>query len=113
MAGDGMTEDTPISPIARRDYVPGALKAIGGHDGAGVAVFLRDSNPAWLSERYSEGPIGASPEHALRDYGVGAQILLDLGVREMILLTTREVRPAALDGYSLKIVGWRPVTGEA
>ncbi|MEJ0064223.1 MAG: hypothetical protein WDM85_01425 [Caulobacteraceae bacterium] len=41
----------------------------------------------------------ASPEHALRDYGVGAQILLDLGVREMILLTTREVRPAALDGY--------------
>jgi 3,4-dihydroxy 2-butanone 4-phosphate synthase/GTP cyclohydrolase II len=98
---------------ARRDYVPGALRAIGAHDGAGVAVFLRDPNPAWLSERYSEGPIGASPEHALRDYGVGAQILLDLGVREMILLTTREVRPAALDGYSLKIVGWRPVTGEA
>jgi hypothetical protein len=31
----------------------------------------------------------------------------------MILLTTRAVRPAALDGYSLKIVGWRPVTGEA
>jgi 3,4-dihydroxy 2-butanone 4-phosphate synthase / GTP cyclohydrolase II len=98
---------------ARRDYVPGALRQIGAHDGAGVAVFLRDPNPAWLSERYSEGPIGASPEHALRDYGVGAQILLDLGVREMILLTTREVRPAALDGYSLKIVGWRPVTGEA
>jgi 3,4-dihydroxy 2-butanone 4-phosphate synthase/GTP cyclohydrolase II len=98
---------------ARRDYVPGALRQIGAHDGAGVAVFLRDPNPAWLSERYSDGPIGASPEHALRDYGVGAQILLDLGVREMILLTTREVRPAALDGYSLKIVGWRPVTGEA
>ena len=98
---------------ARRDYVPAALKAIGSHDGAGVAVFLRDPNPAWLSERYSEGPIGASPEHALRDYGVGAQILLDLGVREMILLTTRAVRPAALDGYGLKIVGWRPVTGEA
>jgi 3,4-dihydroxy 2-butanone 4-phosphate synthase/GTP cyclohydrolase II len=98
---------------ARRDYVPSALRAIGAHEGAGVAVFLRDPNPAWLSERYSEGTIGASPEHALRDYGVGAQILLDLGVREMILLTTREVRPAALDGYSLKIVGWRPVTGEA
>jgi 3,4-dihydroxy 2-butanone 4-phosphate synthase/GTP cyclohydrolase II len=98
---------------ARRDYVPAAMRAISAHDGAGVAVFLRDPNPAWLSERYSEGPIGASPEHALRDYGVGAQILLDLGVRDMILLTTRAVRPAALDGYSLKIVGWRPVTGEA
>ena len=34
-------------------------------------------------------------------------------LREMILLATREVRPAALDGCSLKIVGWRPVTGEA
>jgi hypothetical protein len=34
-------------------------------------------------------------------------------VRETIPLTTREVRPAALDGCSLKIVGWRPVTGEA
>ena len=96
----------------RRDYVPAALRAIAAYDGPGVAVFLRDPNPAWLSERYSEGPIGASPEHALRDYGVGAQILLDLGVREMILLSTREVRPAALDGYSLKIVGWRPVSGE-
>jgi 3,4-dihydroxy 2-butanone 4-phosphate synthase/GTP cyclohydrolase II len=98
---------------ARRDYVPAALKAIASYEGAGVAVFLRDPNPAWLSERYSEGPIGASPEHALRDYGIGAQILRDLGVREMILLTTRAVRPAALDGYNLKIVGWRPVTGEA
>jgi 3,4-dihydroxy 2-butanone 4-phosphate synthase/GTP cyclohydrolase II len=100
---------------ARRDYVPAALKAIAAYEGAGVAVFLRDPNPAWLSERYSEGPIGASPEHALRDYGIGAQILRDLGVREMILLTTRPVRPAALDGYNLKIVGWRAVTagGEA
>jgi 3,4-dihydroxy 2-butanone 4-phosphate synthase/GTP cyclohydrolase II len=98
---------------ARRDFVPAALKAISAYEGAGVAVFLRDPNPAWLSERYAEGAIGASPEHALRDYGVGAQMLLDLGVREMILLTTRPVRPAALDGYGLKIVGWRPVTGEA
>jgi 3,4-dihydroxy 2-butanone 4-phosphate synthase/GTP cyclohydrolase II len=97
---------------ARRDYVPASLRAIAAFEGAGVAVFLRDPNPAWLSERYSEGPIGASPEHALRDYGVGAQILLDLGVREMILLATREVRPAALDGYSLKIVGWRPMSSE-
>ena len=38
---------------ARRDYVPGAAAARSArHDGAGVAVFLRDPNPAWLSERY-------------------------------------------------------------
>jgi len=94
---------------ARRDYVPAALRQLGEHDGPGAAVFLRDPNPSWLSERYG----GIQPDdhrnNALRDYGVGAQILLDLGVREMILLASRPIRPAALDGYGLRIVGWRPI----
>ncbi|HEY5106180.1 MAG TPA: 3,4-dihydroxy-2-butanone-4-phosphate synthase [Caulobacteraceae bacterium] len=97
---------------ARRDYVPAALRALGAHDGPGVAVFLRDPNPAWLSERYGGLPPDEHRNNALRDYGVGAQILLDLGVREMVLLSTRAVRPAALDGYGLKIVGWRPMSPE-
>ena len=91
---------------ARRDYVPEALKRLAAYDGAGVAVFLRDPNPSWLSERYGGIQAEANMNNALRDYGVGAQILLDLGVREMILMSTRAVRPAALDGYGLKIVGW-------
>ncbi|MFO1014142.1 MAG: 3,4-dihydroxy-2-butanone-4-phosphate synthase [Caulobacteraceae bacterium] len=98
---------------ARRDYVPAAMKTIAANDGAGVAVFLRDSNPAWLSERYAD--IGAPEPRgaAFRDYGLGAQILLDLGVREMTLLASRPLRPAALEGYGLKIVGWRPLDGES
>ena len=97
---------------ARRDYVPAAMKTLGAHDGAGVAVFLRDPNPAWLSERYGGMQAEDNRNNALRDYGVGAQILLDLGVREMVMLASRAVRPAALDGYGLKIVGWRPVGSE-
>jgi len=97
---------------ARRDYVPSALRRLADHDGAGVAVFLHDPSPSWLSERYG----GMRPEenrgNALRDYGLGAQILLDLGVRDMILLASRPVRPAALDGYGLRIVGWRPMAAE-
>src|ERR1700742_2519219 len=81
---------------ARRDYVPAALKAISEHDGAGVAVFIRDPSPSWLSERYGGG--GNQAPNALRDYGVGAQILLDLGVRDMILLTSTKARLAASDG---------------
>ena len=51
--------------------------------------------------------------NALRDYGVGAQILLDLGVREMVLLTSSQFKPAAMEGYGLKIVGRAPIpTGE-
>ena len=98
---------------ARRDYVPAALQAISAYEGAGAAVFIRDPNPAWLSERY-----GGEAEHhetgsrALRDYGVGAQILLDLGVRDMVLLSSSPVKPAALDGYGLRIVGRQPVHEE-
>jgi 3,4-dihydroxy 2-butanone 4-phosphate synthase/GTP cyclohydrolase II len=42
---------------------------------------------------------------SLRQYGVGAQILLDLGVRDMVLMSQTTAKPAGLDGYGLKIVG--------
>jgi 3,4-dihydroxy 2-butanone 4-phosphate synthase / GTP cyclohydrolase II len=93
---------------ARRDYVPGALRAISEYDGAGVTVFIRDPSPSWLSERYGGGGGDPTP-NAFRDYGVGAQILLDLGVRDMILLTSTQAKLAASEGYGLRIVGRRPV----
>jgi 3,4-dihydroxy 2-butanone 4-phosphate synthase / GTP cyclohydrolase II len=96
----------------RRDYVPAALKTIGDYAGAGVAVFLRDPNPAWLSQRYGGMAAEENRNNALRDYGVGAQILLDLGVRDMMLLSSRPIRPAALEGYGLRIVGHRPLAEE-
>ena len=102
-----------VAPGTNWSSNPNAMKTIAANDGAGVAVFLRDSNPAWLSERYAD--IGAPEPRgaAFRDYGLGAQILLDLGVREMTLLASRPLRPAALEGYGLKIVGWRPLDGES
>ena len=95
---------------ARRDYAPAALQALAANPEGGVAVFIRDLNPTGISERYGAGDEGANP--ALRDYGVGAQILLDLGVRDMVLLTASDVRPAGIEGYGLRIVGRRPVPGQ-
>ncbi len=46
---------------------------------------------------------------ALRDYGIGAQILLDLGVRDMILLSNTERTIVALEGYGLTISERRPI----
>ena len=47
----------------------------------------------------------------LREYGVGAQILRELGVRKMIYLSdTEPTRVAGLDGYGLTIEGWRPLS---
>ncbi|MCX7588642.1 3,4-dihydroxy-2-butanone-4-phosphate synthase [Phenylobacterium sp. 58.2.17] len=92
---------------ARRDYVQRALQAIADYDGAGVAVFIRDSNPAWLSERYGAEPGVDHGANVLRDYGVGAQILLDLGVRDMELLSNSATVLPGSGGYGLRIVGRR------
>ena len=95
---------------SRRDYVPRALQAISSYDGAGVAVFIRDSNPAWLSERYGAEPGADLGANVLRDYGVGAQILLDLGVRDMELLSNSATVLPGSGGYGLRIVGRRALT---
>lgn len=40
----------------------------------------------------------------MRDYGLGAQVLVDLGVRRMRLMTNNPRKFAALDGYGLEVV---------
>ena len=44
-----------------------------------------------------------------RDYGIGAQILVDLGVRTMRLLTNNPAKRAGLEGYGLRIVDRVPL----
>ena len=44
-----------------------------------------------------------------RDYGTGAQILVDLGVRSMRLLTNNPAKRAGLEGYGLTVVGRVPL----
>ncbi|MDR2129618.1 MAG: bifunctional 3,4-dihydroxy-2-butanone-4-phosphate synthase/GTP cyclohydrolase II [Odoribacteraceae bacterium] len=45
----------------------------------------------------------------LRDYGIGAEILADLGVREMVLMTNNPLKISGLEGYGIKIVGREPI----
>jgi len=45
----------------------------------------------------------------LRDYGIGAQILVDLGVKNIRLLTNNPKKVVGLDGYGLKVVGTVPI----
>jgi 3,4-dihydroxy 2-butanone 4-phosphate synthase / GTP cyclohydrolase II len=49
------------------------------------------------------------PQRELRDYGIGAQILLDLGVKNMILLTNSRRTVIGLEGYGLNIIEQRPI----
>ena len=92
---------------ARQNYVPKALRVISGQDGAGVTVFIRDPDLHGLAERLAGVEKPAAVDRSIRNYGVGAQILLDLGVRDMIVMSSTRPNPAALEGYGLRIVGWR------
>lgn len=80
-----------------------------GEEGEGVIVIIREPQPDAVS-RLVAARRGASREDGqLRDYGVGAQILLDLGVRRMRLLTgSRKTVVVALEGYGLEIVSREP-----
>ncbi|MBY6261472.1 3,4-dihydroxy-2-butanone-4-phosphate synthase [Azospirillum sp. 412522] len=80
-------------------------------EGRGVVVLLREPNPNGLSVTLKarlEGQAGSVPE--LRDYGIGAQILLDLGVRKMVLISNRKKPIIGLEGYGLTVVGHRAIT---
>ena len=97
---------------ARQDYIPKAMQALAAQDGPGVVVFLRDPDLHGLAERLGGVARPAAADRSLKAYGVGAQILLDLGVKDMIVMSSTRPNPTALEGYGLRIVGWRDMDGE-
>ncbi|MBX9943447.1 MAG: 3,4-dihydroxy-2-butanone-4-phosphate synthase, partial [Reyranella sp.] len=83
-------------------------------EGRGIIVLIREPVTVMLSEqRRRSGEAVEKGSGELRDYGVGAQILIDLGVKEMVLLTNSKKNVVGLEGFGLKIVGQRPVSGDA
>jgi 3,4-dihydroxy 2-butanone 4-phosphate synthase/GTP cyclohydrolase II len=91
-----------------------AMEMIGRED-RGVVVLIREPRPDSLTERLRAKLEGGTPPadagKQLRDYGVGAQILLDLGVRDMILLSNTRRSIVGLEGYGLTLVEQRPIPG--
>lgn len=94
-----------------RDLIA-AMESIGAA-GRGVVVLIREPRPDSLTERLTAQLSGSTPPGAagkqLRDYGVGAQILVDLGVRQMILLSNTPRTIIGLDGYGLTVVAQQPI----
>jgi 3,4-dihydroxy 2-butanone 4-phosphate synthase / GTP cyclohydrolase II len=84
-----------------------------GEAGSGVVVVINRrmknavSQAIEIKERFRAGE--TPPTEELRDYGVGAQILAELGVHDMILLTNSHHSLVALEGYGLSIVGERRI----
>ncbi len=80
--------------------------------GRGVIVLIREPLTVVLAEQRRRAGEPIAPAGVeLRDYGVGAQILIDLGVKEMILLTNSKKSIVGIEGFGLKVVGQKPVPG--
>ena len=84
-----------------------------GEEGSGVIVVINRPMQRLMSRaieiKNSVRAGGDAPLEELRDYGVGAQILAELGVHDMVLLTNTHHSLVALEGYGLSIVGERAV----
>ena len=78
--------------------------------GRGVCVLLRDCRPEALGMAL-DGLKNPKSGRVFKEYGAGAQILLDLGVKNMILLSNSdpETLPGLEEGYGLRVVGRSPL----
>lgn len=86
-----------------------AMQKIADH-GNGIIVLLRPPYRSAVSDSLLErmGHPSTSTQN-LRDYGIGAQILLDIGVREMVLLSNSHKQIIGLEGYGLKLTGYEKI----
>ncbi|ODA67740.1 Riboflavin biosynthesis protein RibBA [Methyloligella halotolerans] len=96
------------------DFITDALGGSGGvlnkamhritRESRGLVVLINDPRPNAISSRVSTVSPHRRPDPRQRDYGIGAQILTDLGVRDMILLSDRTTTLVGLDGYGLNVI---------
>jgi 3,4-dihydroxy 2-butanone 4-phosphate synthase/GTP cyclohydrolase II len=97
----------------RGDLLHRSMEMI-AEEGAGVIVVINRQMNGSISrvmDIKNQVRAGETPDlEELRDYGVGAQILAELGIHDMILLTNTHHSLVALEGYGLNIAGERPIT---
>ena len=87
-----------------------------GDAGQGVVVVLREASASSLTAMVSQkivAQIDGGSNRELRDYGVGAQILTDLGVSQMVLLSNTRPNVVSIEGYDLEIIDWQPLQRES
>src|SRR5690606_22932558 len=95
--------DAALEMVAREGR--GVVLYMRGHEGRGIG--LMHKLQAYQLQDSGHDTVDANIELGLpadaRDYGTGAQILVDLGIRSMRLLTNNPAKRVGLDGYGLRI----------
>ena len=100
---DPLMDVVGLGPTGRTAEFGDAMKLI-AREGRGVLVLLRDLHMKLADDS------DVSPQ-TLRQYGLGAQILVSLGLHELVLLTNSpKPKVVGLDAYGLSITGTRRIT---
>jgi 3,4-dihydroxy 2-butanone 4-phosphate synthase / GTP cyclohydrolase II len=99
------------APGPRKRRLQRSMEAIGAA-GGGLIVCLMQPLPGSAAALASPPPQTGPGGMDLRTYGIGAQILADLGVHDMELLTPSHNVLVGLEGYGLRVVGERDIPGE-
>jgi 3,4-dihydroxy 2-butanone 4-phosphate synthase/GTP cyclohydrolase II len=107
---ENLVADIAGSGMPRAGVFEAALKAIDA-EGRGVVVIIRNVSPTPFTDSMNPQTSGDPMPTRLLDYGVGAQIVADLGLHEIELLSDTPRTVVALEGYDLKIVGQRAING--
>ncbi len=103
-----------VGDTAESAQIAGSLRMI-EKEGRGVVVLIRDLRPRlisdWVAARgQPKKPDASSRERRQVEIGIGSQILRDLGVRDMVLLTNSPAHVyVGLDGFGLRIVDTRRI----
>jgi 3,4-dihydroxy 2-butanone 4-phosphate synthase/GTP cyclohydrolase II len=89
----------------------GVVLYVRGHEGRGIGLIHKLQ--AYQLQDQGRDTVDANLDLGLpadaRDYGTGAQVLADLGIRSMRLLTNNPAKRAGLEGYGLSILGREPM----
>ncbi|MDN5930949.1 MAG: bifunctional 3,4-dihydroxy-2-butanone-4-phosphate synthase/GTP cyclohydrolase II [Pseudonocardia sp.] len=101
--------DAALSAVAEEGR--GVVLYMRGHEGRGIGLLHKLQ--AYQLQEAGADTVDANLALGLpadaRDYGMGAQILVDLGVRSMRLLTNNPDKRAGLEGYGLTVTGRVPL----
>jgi len=108
----GVQLDLALKRIAEEGL--GVLVYLRGHEGRGIG--LGHKIRAYSLQEQGHDTVDANVELGLpvdsREYGIGAQILNDLGVTTMRLMTNNPAKYGGLEGFGLAISGREPVVTE-
>ena len=75
---------------------------------SGIIILIRDLSSESLSKKFSANLNYPTKNFkSIRDYGVGAQILLNLGVKNMTILSNTKTTAIGLNGFGLNIKSWK------